>query len=76
MNSCELVAFITALSCGIAKCVPKEDLPFFISVISEVATTLATILANENRNNPEAIPLDVSTPASDISADFSNGAPR
>jgi hypothetical protein len=53
MNSCELVTFITATSCGIAKCFPKEDLPLLIAVLSEIAATLATILEQEERNHPE-----------------------
>jgi len=52
MNSCELVTFVTAVSCGIANCVPKEDLPLLIAVFSELAATLATILEQDARNNP------------------------
>lgn len=57
MNSCELVTFITAISCGIVKCFPKEEIPLMISVFSEVAATLATILEYEDRNAPKELPL-------------------
>lgn len=70
MNSCELVTFITALSCGIAKCFPKEDLPLLISVFSELAATLATILEQEDRNtirdlSPESAAVGVITASLD-----------
>ncbi len=67
MNSCELVSFITALSCGIAQCFPKEDLPLLISIFSELAATLATILEQEGRNTPKEPPLVVN-PISEITA--------
>ena len=65
MNSCELVTFITAMSCGIAKCLPKEDIPLLISILSELAATLATILEQEERNNPKERPF-VTSPISSI----------
>lgn len=48
MQSCELVSFVTALSCGIAKCYPKEELPLLIAVLSQLTATLATILEAED----------------------------
>lgn len=47
MNSCELVSIVTALACGIAKCVPKEELPILIAIFGELASTLGTITVYE-----------------------------
>lgn len=67
MNSCELVSLVTAISCGIAKSVPLEDLPEVASIFSQISTTLATIAVNEEilkrkNNNQEITPI---TPAPD-----------
>lgn len=59
MNSCELVTFITAVSCSIAKCYPKEDLPLLIAVFSELAATLATIIEQEERTASVTVPVEV-----------------
>ena len=72
MNSCELVTFITAFSCSVAKCMPKEDIPLLISMLSEFTTTLATILANENRNNPDSILPELSSSTDDAVSDLSD----
>jgi hypothetical protein len=50
MNSCELVTFITAISCGIAKCFPKEELPLISAIFTELADTLSTIVVVEELN--------------------------
>lgn len=71
MNSCELVTFITAISCGIAKCFPKEDIPLLISILSELAATLATILEQEDRNTPKELPL-AAAPISSITVPLEN----
>ena len=47
MNSCEIVSFVTAISCAIANCVPNEELPLVAAIIGQIATTLTTIAANE-----------------------------
>ena len=65
MNSCELVAFITAMSCGIVKCFPEEDIALLISILSELAATLATILEHEERNKAKDLTL-VTPPVSNI----------
>lgn len=56
MNSCELVSFITAISCGIAKCFPKEELPLISAIFTELADTLATIVVMEELNAPKELP--------------------
>lgn len=56
MQSCELVSFVTALACGIAKCYPKEELPLLIAVLSQLTATLATIIEADDRNKPDEIP--------------------
>ncbi len=50
MNSCELVSFVTALACGIAKCSPKEELPLLVTMLTQLADTLATFLEAEDLN--------------------------
>jgi hypothetical protein len=47
MSSCELVAFVNALACVIAKCTPPEDLPLLTSILGQLASTLATITIQE-----------------------------
>lgn len=59
MNSCELVSFVTAVSCGIAKCVPKEDLPILTAVFGQIASTLATITVKEETLSEKKAPVDV-----------------
>ena len=58
MDSCELVTIVTAVSCGIAKCVPKEELPLVTAIIGQIASTLATILEQEALNAPELPELE------------------
>jgi hypothetical protein len=58
MNSCELVSAITAISCAIAKCVPKDELPVITSIFGQLASTLATITVMEETNNPPLFPTD------------------
>lgn len=59
MNSCELVSFATAISCGIAKCVPEEDLPLIAAVFGQIAATLATITVQEEINNKENVTPEI-----------------
>ncbi len=47
MQSCELVTYITAVACAIAKCSSKEDLPIIAAILSQLGDTLDTIIANE-----------------------------
>jgi len=47
MQSCELVAFITAIDCTISKCFSKEELPIIASSFTQLGDTLETIIANE-----------------------------
>ncbi len=69
MNSCELVALVSTLSCGIAKCVPKEELPLLIAILSQITATLATIVEQENRLNPKSDnPILPPTPADSADA--------
>ena len=59
MDSCELVTFITAVSCGIAKCYPKEELPLLVATFSQLAATLATIIEQEERSASLTVPVEV-----------------
>ena len=62
MSSCDIVTLVTALACGIAKCVPKEDLPLITSIFGQLASTLATItiqkelLKGSNTSPPNVAP--------------------
>lgn len=47
MQSCELVAYITAIACTITKCCSKEELPIIASFFTQLGDTLQTIIANE-----------------------------
>jgi hypothetical protein len=57
---------VTAISCTIAKCVPKEELPTITAIFGQIASTLATITVQEEANKPpEIVPPDF-TPGTDI----------
>lgn len=73
MNSCELVTFVTAAACGIAKCFPKEDLPIITAVLSQLAATLATIIEQESINSSVVIP-PVTAPVDEIIATTSDSS--
>lgn len=77
MNSCELVSLVTALSCGIAKCYSKEELPLIIAILTQLADTLTTILAADELNSPrENAPSEGLNPAAVIiSKDLESGSP-
>jgi hypothetical protein len=65
MNACELVSLVTATSCAIAKCVPKEDLPLITAVFGQIASTLATITVQEEVLEAINTPPNV-TPGSEV----------
>ena len=54
MNSCDLVATVTAIACAIAKCLPKEELELLTVVLTQLADTLATIAVQEEICNSKA----------------------
>jgi hypothetical protein len=55
MVDCELIAFITAISCGLIKCFSNDDLSILAASFNQLGDTLATYLAQvevaENRAN-------------------------
>lgn len=59
MNSCELVSFVTAISCAIAKCVPEKELPTIASIFGQIASTLATITVHEEAAKQTNTPAEV-----------------
>ncbi|MDD3172937.1 MAG: hypothetical protein PHF63_04655 [Herbinix sp.] len=65
MNSCELVSLITAVSCGIAKCVPEDEIPQVAAIFGQISATLATITVHEAANKPKEIIPEV-TPDTEI----------
>lgn len=63
MNSCEIVSLVTAVSCTISKCVPEDELPLLITILGQIAATLATVLENEEANKPKNKVSDVTPDA-------------
>lgn len=56
MQSCELVAYITALACALSKCCSDDELAVLSSAFNQLGDTLGTIaaqnqLSNKNSNN-------------------------
>jgi hypothetical protein len=45
MNSCEIVAYISATACAIAKNSTQDELSLLASIFSQLGDTLATIAA-------------------------------
>ncbi len=62
MNSCELVSLVTAVSCGISKCVPPDDLPEVAAIFGQIASTLATITVNDATNKRRSAFPEIITP--------------
>lgn len=50
MNSCELVTFISTLSCIISKDMSKKEIDFLSVVFTQLGDTLATISLNKCDN--------------------------
>jgi dolichol kinase len=51
MDDCELVAFITALACGISKCFSEEEIEILGASFTQLGDTLATILVKRGQKN-------------------------
>lgn len=47
MNSCELVTFISSVSCAIANACTQEEISLLSAVFTQLGDSLATILANQ-----------------------------
>lgn len=47
MNSCELVTYVTAVACALAKCYSKEELSVYSAIFVQLGDTLATMLARD-----------------------------
>jgi hypothetical protein len=47
MQSCELIAYISAIACIISKCCSKDELSVIASFFTQLGDTLDTIIANE-----------------------------
>jgi hypothetical protein len=63
MNPCELISLVTALSCAIANCVPREELPLVAAIFSQISSTLVTFTAQDELiNQKEAAPAPEATP--------------
>lgn len=46
MQSCELIAYISAIACIISKCFSKDELPIIAAFFTQLGDTLDTIIAN------------------------------
>lgn len=68
MDSCELASTVTALACLVKNCVPKEDLPLVTAILSQLASTLATITVNENTLKLKQAPVE--EPSVDVVPDL------
>jgi hypothetical protein len=51
MDDCELVAFITALACGISKCFSEEEIEILGPAFTQLGDTLATILVKKGQKS-------------------------
>ncbi|MGB8455915.1 MAG: DUF6774 domain-containing protein [Anaerocolumna sp.] len=51
MQSCELVATITAIACAIANNCSEDEISVLAAAFNQLGDTLATILAREDINN-------------------------
>lgn len=47
MQSCELAAAITAIACGLSRCLTKNELTILSVALTQLGDTLATILTQE-----------------------------
>ncbi len=53
MQSCELVATITAIACAIANNCSEDEITVLAAAFSQLGDTLETILAQESINNDQ-----------------------
>lgn len=44
MDDCELVALVTAVACGVAKCCSEDEISLLSAAMTQLGDTLATIL--------------------------------
>lgn len=52
MQSCELAAAITAIACGLSRCLSKDELTILSVALTQLGDTIATILTQEELCNP------------------------
>lgn len=48
MNDCELISYVTAIACGIIKCLPDDELELLAAILTQLGDTIATYLAQQN----------------------------
>lgn len=73
MNSCDLVAAVTAISCAIAKCVSKEELALLTAVFGQLAATLGTLAVQMDTDNGTTQTQTPPVPEPDEAAVISTG---
>lgn len=55
MQSCELVTYITAIACGIAKCCTLDEITVLAAAFVQLGDTLETIAINEALCGKDAV---------------------
>jgi hypothetical protein len=77
MNSCDLVATVTAFACAIAKCVSRDELATITAVLGQLAATLGTIAVQEDIINKktEAEPSPIPEPDTEIIVETETSVP-
>lgn len=48
MDECELISFITATACAIAKNCPEDEITLLAAVFTQLGDTLATVLTKRS----------------------------
>lgn len=47
MNSCELIAFISSISCTLYKTISKKEIVNLATILTQLSVTLSTMLAHD-----------------------------
>lgn len=55
MDACELVAMITTVACGIAKCASDDELELLAAAFTQLGDTLVTILTKRGMQETKCI---------------------
>jgi hypothetical protein len=66
MKTCELTFMVNAISCSIANCVSKEDLPLVAAVFSQIAATLASIVVQNEIMEKSNAPAPIIAPPEEV----------
>lgn len=53
MNSCEYIAYISALACSLSENRSNHDITYLASFLTQLGSTLGAIAVHNELNNPE-----------------------